>query len=305
MIVYRKKQQIPVIYAELPFVRCYLNCQLADSIEDIPNLTALKDVASGGACPSSLETSDHFVVKCGLPDDLLTRTGATNELITWSQYTWKLWDVQALFSHVQPAEAMRIEDAGIDERLLRTIVQPTSCIPLLQNAEIMLTNGRYKGFRLTDDLRRNILELEERLFARLAIDELKGHRPKRIGLATRTKCTSPVSPKLRESILRRDHYRCIFCGQNADSGPLEVNHILPRSIILKLHLRETLLTDIENLCATCFPCNRGKSDHLSQEDIDFYISRFSDTGHPNHGVVPYLKQIAQLQNTSQTGSVAI
>lgn len=64
-----------------------------------------------------------------------------------------------------------------------------------------------------------------------------------------------ISPTLRFSILKRDGFRCRYCGQDASDGiKLEIDHILPVS-----KGGETVES---NLQTTCFSCNRGKRDRL-------------------------------------------
>jgi len=53
-------------------------------------------------------------------------------------------------------------------------------------------------------------------------------------------------------ILRRDGYRCAYCGVTAKERRLEVDHIVPVS-------RGGKSVD-DNLVAACWQCNNGKSD---------------------------------------------
>ena len=87
----------------------------------------------------------------------------------------------------------------------------------------------------------------------------------------------------------------MFCGKMPPDSPIEANHIIPKSIISKLHLNERLFAAEENLCAMCFGCNRGQSDNLAKEDIDFYIKAFANESHPNHRIVGYLRDVWNLQ----------
>lgn len=59
-----------------------------------------------------------------------------------------------------------------------------------------------------------------------------------------------ISKKSRFKILKRDGFRCGYCGRTAPDVTLEVDHIEPRSKGGK--------DDEENLIAACFDCNRGK-----------------------------------------------
>lgn len=60
----------------------------------------------------------------------------------------------------------------------------------------------------------------------------------------------PVSKRLRFEILKRDGFRCKYCGRTAVSIALEVDHVVPVS--------EEGTDDPENLITACFECNRGK-----------------------------------------------
>lgn len=55
---------------------------------------------------------------------------------------------------------------------------------------------------------------------------------------------------LRASILRRDHYRCVFCGAG---GLLEVDHIVPWSA--------GGTDDRDNLRTLCKACNQDRSNY--------------------------------------------
>ena len=64
---------------------------------------------------------------------------------------------------------------------------------------------------------------------------------------------SGVAPRLRFQILKRDGFRCTYCGLRADDGAvLHVDHIIP------VALGGT--DDPENLTTSCDECNLGKSD---------------------------------------------
>jgi hypothetical protein len=63
-----------------------------------------------------------------------------------------------------------------------------------------------------------------------------------------------LSPRLRDSVLMRDGFRCRHCGRNPqeDGIKLHVDHIEPWS--------KGGTNDLENLQALCEECNLGKSD---------------------------------------------
>jgi 5-methylcytosine-specific restriction endonuclease McrA len=293
MDIYRQ-QSLPVIYTHLPFIRYVSNAVLADLPEDKYWLEQLKMVASGKRCISVLERPHELIMKGSFPDDILQRDGTTGDLITWQYYYWKLWDVESFINQDKPSEAIPLEQTGIGPSNLETLASDTSCVPLLKKCQAMFDYGDYKGYCLTKDAEGKLIEYENRMIAALQLHRMKGN-PLKPRSSMRTKTSPSVTPRLRDRILRRDIYRCIFCGKKGPDTVIEVNHIIPRSIISKLHLEERLVKSEENLCTTCFECNRGKTDFLSKEDIDFYINSFSTQTHPNHGIVKYLQAVRSLQ----------
>ena len=67
----------------------------------------------------------------------------------------------------------------------------------------------------------------------------------------------PVAESVRYQVLKRDR-KCQLCGAGPDVGPLQVDHIVPRS--------QGGTNDIDNLQVLCAICNRGKSN---RDDEDF------------------------------------
>lgn len=70
--------------------------------------------------------------------------------------------------------------------------------------------------------------------------------------------TEPVRESIRYEVLRRSNGKCALCGKSKDEEPLEVDHILPRSLGGN--------NAIDNLQALCRTCNRGKSN---RDQTDF------------------------------------
>ena len=288
-----RKEPVPAIYTQLEFVRASRGI-LADCFEDVPNLKRIQNIVRGVASISELESPHEIIVKAEFPDNILCLTGDSDKPIEWRYYYWKLWDAECLVGRFPPAEAIDPRDAGIDDLFLDSLGDPTSCLPLLRKTEEVFNNGGRKGYTLTQDMASQLAQLEKPLFARYRLKAMKRlSRPAKPKRARRSVVRS-ISLKLRQEILQRDGYRCIFCRDSSE-GKIEANHIIPRSLIDKLHLDPALDRAAENLCATCFDCNRGKRDHLTREDISFYTQRFADPAHHNHGIVQYLRMIAQLQ----------
>lgn len=77
-----------------------------------------------------------------------------------------------------------------------------------------------------------------------------------------------LSKRTRFEVLKRDGFRCKYCGASSLSTILHVDHVIPRA--------EGGTDDPANLVSSCAPCNLGKSDvqldesrlpHTSAEDI--------------------------------------
>lgn len=74
-------------------------------------------------------------------------------------------------------------------------------------------------------------------------------------------------PVSRRGVLRRDAFRCAYCGRQAST----IDHVLPRS--------RGGADSWENLVACCQRCNSTKSDHTPQE-MDWHLRV---TPRPPHG----------------------
>lgn len=85
-----------------------------------------------------------------------------------------------------------------------------------------------------------------------------------------------LSPKKRFEVLKRDNFRCQYCGKTGKDVTLEVDHIKPRS--------KWGTDDMENLITCCRECNMGKWDTeiteqsttriLERETIDRLLKKF-------------------------------
>lgn len=65
----------------------------------------------------------------------------------------------------------------------------------------------------------------------------------------------PIASALRQQILERDQFACVYCG-SAD-GPFEIDHVHPHS--------RGGFTDARNLATACFGCNRDKGARTVEE----------------------------------------
>lgn len=296
MDVYRQNP-LPVIYTRLDFIRAPSSVGvIADCPEDLPRLRKLQSIVAGDTCVSEIEWEYAFFIKLNIPHHIVTLNGTSDAVIQWRVFHWKVYDAESLVRDTHnPAEAVSLESAEIDNEFLNSLAHPTSCIPLLRQAEAYFS----KGYELRPKIASAIKEIETPLIAALKLREMKRRmKPKRNQRQPRVVERLQLSLKLRDRILRKGRYRCLFCSKGPPDMELEVHHIIPRNLINKLHLDSALHTAPENLCVTCFNCNRGKSDSLAKEDIKFYLDKFSNPVHPNHDLLPYLRKISNLQRRS-------
>jgi hypothetical protein len=74
----------------------------------------------------------------------------------------------------------------------------------------------------------------------------------------------PIDPEcrlipkwLRFQVLKRDRFKCRYCGAPSRAAWLQVDHVIP--------VAKGGKTVIENLITACEPCNGGKSANLLTE----------------------------------------
>ena len=63
-----------------------------------------------------------------------------------------------------------------------------------------------------------------------------------------------ISAATRVDVLRRDNYRCVFCGVSARKAELEIDHIVPFS-----NGGSNAMNNLQTLCKAC---NQGKSNRF-------------------------------------------
>lgn len=81
-----------------------------------------------------------------------------------------------------------------------------------------------------------------------------------------------ISVGLRREVEQRANFCCEYCKIHQDDMLLshEIDHILPER-----HRGETSL---DNLCVSCFECNRYKSSDIGSYDVD--TNQFAPLFHP-------------------------
>ena len=78
------------------------------------------------------------------------------------------------------------------------------------------------------------------------------------------KCSIPNT--LRIKILKRDNYRCVWCGKGVDDGiKLNVDHIVPINSQPGKRMTKKELNNPDNLRTLCHKCNIGKFNKLDNE----------------------------------------
>jgi hypothetical protein len=288
--VYRKNP-IPAIYYYIPWIRKSPNAQWADCSEDLELIHQMKNVCTGKLCLSSFDGGCDFLIKAIFPNDWNQYDGTTWESITWKYYKWNVWNVLYYIHNNEPNEAVPLHDAGISIGYLENIVKPVSCIPILKELKKTLDYSE-----LTDSDIEEIKKKEINILSEVKLRKMKGSALNYIENDKKKNGRVNISPKLRKEVLQRDNYKCVFCGATANDAKIEVDHIIPISIINELFLDVNLYEDKSNLCATCENCNRGKSDYISVKDIEYYIGIFSSVEHPNYAISRYLVKIRELQD---------
>jgi hypothetical protein len=126
-------------------------------------------------------------------------------------------------------------------------------VSVLKRHEVVTKNGNLITLNV------NELSLEERRAIISECEERITEFIKTRGLTTWSGLLDldPVPESIRYQVLKRDR-RCVLCGAKPDAGPLQVDHIVPRS--------QGGSNEPSNLQVLCALCNRGKSN---RDDEDF------------------------------------
>lgn len=83
-----------------------------------------------------------------------------------------------------------------------------------------------------------------------------------------------IPRNMRWSILRRDKFRCLYCGAEPDKAELRVDHVIP----IEHGGPRTART---NLVTACNDCNSGKSDDVPDfDELPVTVLRICQPDHP-------------------------
>ena len=95
-------------------------------------------------------------------------------------------------------------------------------------------------------------------FGREVIIASSPPKPKKTRKKKKTKTSKKrsryISASTRVDVLRRDNYRCVFCGVSAKKAELQIDHIIPFS--------KSGSNEMDNLQTLCIDCNRGKGNRF-------------------------------------------
>src|SRR5438045_4087445 len=71
-----------------------------------------------------------------------------------------------------------------------------------------------------------------------------------------------VGKKLRFRVLRRDRFRCVYCGASGAQAQLQIDHIKP--------VADGGDNSYWNLLTACFDCNNAKRAQPARFDVPSY-----------------------------------
>jgi hypothetical protein len=120
--------------------------------------------------------------------------------------------------------------------------------------------GSNNSFTAIFHLKRTGLENEAKIYyCQRRLDDQDLNQIKSFFESTKEKRSIPL--KLRDQILRRDNFKCVFCGRGANDGvKLHIDHIIPVS--------KGGTTEADNLQTLCEECNLGKSNRHGRSNYE-------------------------------------
>lgn len=293
-----RRSRIPAIYLAIPWIRRSKrgSAMWADCMEDADITVKMQAICKGEKCLSVFDSLNDFLIVGDFPDNWKEFTCRSDQVGRFRAAKWKVWDVLYLLDNRKPAEAISLAEAGLSSIVLESLAKPISCIPILTKLRQDLEFAELTKQRIDD-----MQSLEETLFRQLHIEQLKGGETMAPSLKrSKMNVERKISPSLRKRILARDGYRCVLCGSASEKVQLEVDHVIPVSLISRLGLSQDLHDAEYNLWTSCMQCNRGKGDYLPPDEISYYIRSCNNPNHPNYGVLPFLLRIRDLQQAGET-----
>lgn len=179
------------------------------------------------------------------------------------KYILEDMSMQHIYQPVMLIELLKNQGSASEETIARVILNrdPTQVdyyIDKVRNmvGKVLRDNGiteREKQIHLLKDFKQlSQNEIEELI--NLCRDKLVEFEDKRGDKIWEHRATDrePISGSIRYEVLKRASRRCENCGVSIDERPIDVDHIIPRSI--------GGANDISNYQALCYMCNTNKGN---------------------------------------------
>lgn len=93
-----------------------------------------------------------------------------------------------------------------------------------------------------------------------------------------------IGKKKRFRVLQRCGFKCQYCGRHATVAPIEIDHVIPRSLGGS--------DDDANLVAACSDCNQGKGSDVAMraEEVELEDGTFA-TLYPNYAIRSAMREL--------------
>ena len=265
-----------------------------DTEEDKALVSLYQMLLTGKADISGLDDVSYLALAADVPTEIANATGKSGRGYMPVCYGWNLYDVNYLLKGSKPSEAVPISEAGFTDEQLVVLAKDDSYLKYIRALEVY--HGQPKGYHFPVELEEEIKTMERKMAAKGKLNKLLVGLRESSSVSTSVSQTPKVSESLRNEVLQFNEYTCIFDGHSRPEFKMHVHHVIPQRSIKKLALPERLFTARENLVCACSGCNIVKSDELTQADVRFYLTQFSNPTHPNHLLVKFLERIHQLQS---------
>jgi len=288
-----RRSQLPSIFARFEWVRThrggFVDCP---SQQDQKLLHICAGIFRATQDVAELDSERSLALAIDIPESVVDATGTSDRHYQPTIYSWNLYDVNYLLRGTRPAEAVDIATLGLSNDDLLQLANNDRYLAFIR--AFGKASQRPVGYYFPISLEKDLRKLEEQTTAQANLRR-KLLRLKRAPAVRACACVRPTQ-KVRNEVLRFHEYTCIFDGKARSDCAIDVHHVIPRRLIQRLHLPESLLTARENLVAACTGCNVAKSDELHPTDVTFYLRQFASFDHPNHALVPLLRRIQLLQS---------